>query len=169
MNTSEIASTIEQLASEDGMAREKARQALVATSGKEVLTTLVGRLDDRRHQVRWEATKALSEIGDVATANALVHAMHDSNSDVAWVAAEGIARMGEPGLLAVLSGLIRSSRSGEFHRVAHHALKEFRRMGAYREVVDLVMKALDGVEPQLSAPVATYQALQQMQVGAAAK
>ncbi|QDV66448.1 hypothetical protein Poly24_01340 [Rosistilla carotiformis] len=164
MNPSEIMSTIERLASPDGVVREKARHALIDAKSDEVMLALIAKLDDRRHQVRWEAAKALSEIGDSSASSPLVHAMDDSDSDVAWVAAEGVAGMGEVGLSAVLGGLIRSSRSGEFHRAAHHALKEFSRRGIRRDVVKFVMNALEGAAPKLSGPVATYKAMQQMDV-----
>ena len=105
MNATEAA--IEELASKDGVVRERARKALVSANSHEVVHALIAELVDPRNQVRWEAAKALSEIADPVAAIPLVHAMHDENSDVAWVASEGIAAMGEPGLLAVLSGLTR--------------------------------------------------------------
>ncbi|QDV85813.1 HEAT repeat domain-containing protein [Planctomycetes bacterium TBK1r] len=161
----EIQSTLDELASNDGAVRERARKALVATNGHEVVYALIGELVDPRHQVRWEAAKALSEIADPVAAIPLVHAMFDEDNDVAWVAAEGVARLGEPGLLAVLSGLTRASHSVEYCKAAHHSLKEFRKSGKQHTEVDAVMKALEGVEPKLSAPVAAYQALQQIRIG----
>ncbi|WP_442509488.1 HEAT repeat domain-containing protein [Novipirellula sp. SH528] len=160
MDTSEINAAIQQLASDDGVTREKARNALVAAESRDVTEALIAELVDYRHQVRWEAAKALSQIGDSIAALPLVHAMDDDDHDVAWVAAEGVAEMGEVGLQAVLSGLTRSSRSGSFYKVAHHALKEIRKHGKHRDVVAKVMEALEGVEPRLSAPIAAYRALQ---------
>ncbi len=125
---------------------------------------LIAELVDPRKQVRWEAAKALSEIGDSVAALPLVHAMDDEDADVAWVAAEGVAGMGEPGLLAVLSGLTRASRSGAFCKAAHHSLREFLKRGTRNQVVEPVFEALDGVEPKLSAPIAAYEALQKLRV-----
>lgn len=165
MNPTEITAFISQLASDDGMVREQARKALVAAKGHEVTHALIAELVDPRHQVRWEAAKALSEIGDSVAALPLVHAMDDEDADVAWVAAVGVAAMGEPGLLAVLSGLTRASRSGGFCKAAHHSLREFLRHGTSNQTIEPVFEALNGVEPKLSAPVAAYKALQKLRVG----
>ncbi|GAA4463436.1 HEAT repeat domain-containing protein [Novipirellula rosea] len=162
MKTHEISLAIKQLASDDGVVREKARNALVAAESRDVTEALIAELVDYRHQVRWEAAKALSQIGDPIAALPLVHAMDDDDHDVAWVAAEGVAEMGEVGLQAVLSGLSHSSRSGSFYKVAHHALKEIRKHGKHRDVVAKVMATLEGVEPRLSAPIAAYEALQEL-------
>ena len=163
MNTTETA--IEQLASDDGVVREKARKVLVANKGNEVVRALIAELVDPRQRVRWEAAKALSQIGDPVAALPLVHVMDDEDHDVAWIAAEGVAGMGEPGLLAVLSGLTRSSRSATFCKHAHHALKQMRRQGTHHALVETVMVALEGMEPTLTAPVVAYQALQQLRLG----
>ncbi|TWU35228.1 hypothetical protein Q31b_53240 [Novipirellula aureliae] len=151
---------IKELASKDGVVRERARKALVATKGHEVVHALIGELVDPQRQVRWEAAKTLSEIADPVAAIPLVHAMHDGESDVAWVAAEGVARMGMPGLMAVLSGLTRASFSLEYCKAAHHSLKRMKKSGKQVEEIDKVLAALEGAEPKLTAPIAAHHALQ---------
>ena len=165
MNSTELRTTIEQLASDDGLIRKQARQSLAEAKGHEVTYALIGELIDPRKRVRWEAAKALSEIGDPVAALSLVHTMDDEEADVAWVAAEGVAVMGQPGLLAVLSGLTRTSRSGSFYKAAHHSLQEFRKHGTELQTLEPVIKALEGMEPSLSAAVAAYQALQKLRTG----
>lgn len=167
MNATQTA--IEELASKDGVVRERARKALVSAKGHEVVHALIAELVDPRQQVRWEAAKALSDIADSVAAIPLVHAMHDDDNDVAWVAAEGVAEMGEPGLLAVLSGLTRASHSPEYCKAAHHSLKEFRKVGMRRAEIEAVMKALEGAESKLTAPVVAYEVLQKIRLGELAK
>ncbi|MFG0262228.1 MAG: HEAT repeat domain-containing protein [Novipirellula sp. JB048] len=162
MNSQQIKSAVRQFASADGTAREKARQSLVEARSLEVIQAVMAELVDPRRQVRWEAAKALSQIGEPVAALSLVHAMDDEDHDVAWVAAEGVAGMGEIGLEAVLSGLTRSSRSGSFYKVAHHALKQIHARGRHREITASVLESIEGLQPRLSAPLAAYDALQQL-------
>ena len=167
MNSTEMRTLLEQLASEDGMLRQHARESLVEAKSNEVTHALIAELIDPRKRVRWEAAKALSEIGDPVAALSLVHTMDDEEADVAWVAAEGVAAMGRPGLLAVLSGLTRKSRSGSFYKAAHHSLQELRKHGQEVSTVEPVIEALEGIEPSLSASVAAYKALQTLRTGSA--
>jgi HEAT repeat protein len=162
MNSTELQTSIERLASEDGMIIQQARKSLVEAKNHEVTHALIAELVDPRKRVRWEAAKALAEIGEPVAALPLVHSMDDDESDVAWVAAEGVAAMGQPGLLAVLSGLTRTSRSGSFYKAAHHSLQEFRKHGTEVPTLEPVIEALEGIGPSLSASVAAYQALQKL-------
>ncbi|MCM2370239.1 HEAT repeat domain-containing protein [Aporhodopirellula aestuarii] len=164
-----IERNINDLASDDGVVRDRARKALVAAQGHEVVHALIAELVDPRKRVRWEAAKALADIGSPVAALPLVHAMTDEDDEVAWLAAEGVASLGEPGLLAVFSGITRDCHSLEYCKVAHHSLKEFRKIGNHVEVIDKVKKALEGVEPKLSAPIAAYRALQELKLDMAAK
>ncbi|EMI45596.1 HEAT repeat domain-containing protein [Rhodopirellula sp. SWK7] len=163
MNTTET--SLHDLSSEDGVVRERARKKLVASRGHEVVHALIGELVDPRKRVRWEAAKALAEIGDPVAALPLVHAMTDDDDEVAWLAAEGVASLGDPGLMAVLSGITRDCDSLEYCKVAHHSLKEFRKIGKHNAIIKKVMSALEGFEPKMSAPIAAYQALQELKVG----
>jgi len=60
---SEIHKLIESLGSENGMDRQKAREALVA-KGKNTIDFLMEMLTHPKHIYRWEAVKTLEEIGD---------------------------------------------------------------------------------------------------------
>ena len=160
-----LSTLIEDLESTSGVVREQARKALVARKDPGVVDELIGKLSDARHQVRWEAAKALADISDPVAAIPLVHAMHDEHTDIAWIAAEGVAGMGKQGLLAILSGLTHAHVSLEYYHAAHHALKCFRNCKKYREEIEIVLQALEVMEPKLAAPVAAYQALQKLRVG----
>ncbi|EMI52897.1 HEAT repeat domain-containing protein [Rhodopirellula sallentina] len=167
MNT--IDNWVADLASDDGVIREQARNRLVAKRGPDVVRALVGELVDPRKRVRWEAAKALTEIGDPVAALPLVHAMTDSDDEVAWLAAEGIASLGDVGLSAALSGIAKDCKSLEYCKVAHHCLKGFRKLDLHEEIIAPVMSALEGFEPKLSAPVAAYRALRELKVGVVAR
>ena len=162
MKTKKIQDLVEKLASENGVDRMQAREQLVAAGGYDVTRALIAELVDPRQHVRWEAALALKAMADPIAALPLVHAMDDDDEDVRWVAAEGVAGLGEPGLLAVLSGLTRASKSSVYCTAAHQALRELRDHGVHREIIESVMPALEGSERNLSGPIAAYQALQKL-------
>ncbi len=160
MNTT--TGNLAELASEDGVVRERARKALIAEGGYEIVHAQIGELTDPRRQVRWEAVMVLSGIADPVSALPLVHAMEDQDSDIAWIAAEGVAKLSDSGLAAVLSRLTNGSSSTQFCRLALHSLKLLRATCKNAEELDAVMHALDSLEPTLAAPVAAYEALQKL-------
>ena len=88
---------IENLAGQDPVVREKAREAVLAI-GKPAVPLLIQLLAHRGPHVRWEAAKALCSIADPIAATALVNALDDGDSDVRWVAAEGLTALGREGL-----------------------------------------------------------------------
>ena len=74
------------LTSKDGLARKRAREELVEI-GQPAVPYLLEALKDKRRDVRWEAAKALSEIGDPRAALALVSALEDNDPGIRWLAA----------------------------------------------------------------------------------
>jgi HEAT repeat protein len=95
-----INNLISDLASDDNSTRTKARFSLVVV-GKRAIPRLVEALGDRTDLVRWEATKALTEIGDSEAAPALVKALEDEEFGIRWMAAEGLTGMNVKGLRAL--------------------------------------------------------------------
>src|SRR5512141_1648894 len=86
-------SLIEMLASEDGATRLKARTSLVAR-GKSAVPLLKRSLQTSRiDHVRWEAVKALGDIGDPGAIPPLVKALEDRDPDVRWLAAEALRKL----------------------------------------------------------------------------
>jgi hypothetical protein len=79
---------ITSLGSHDDVVRVKARHTLVSL-GKAAVPSLIVALKNKNDLVRWEATKALGEIGDPESAPALVRGLEDEDFDVRWLAAEG--------------------------------------------------------------------------------
>jgi hypothetical protein len=164
-DTNRLGELIEQLADENPVTRQSARDELVRLDGHDVTRALVAELIDPRAHVRWEAAKALAAIADPIAAHGLTHALDDEDRDVRWVAAEGLIVLGKTGLMTVLSGLTKRAQSAAFCRGAHHVLREMRAHG-YADVADPVLAALEGPQPGVGAPPAAYCALVALKRGA---
>ncbi len=158
MNTENTEKWIKELGSDDPAIRQRAREQLVALGDPDVTRALVGELVDPRKQVRWEAAKALIEIADPVSAPALMNALDDEDSDVRWMAGKGLIAMGRPGLLTVLSGVMKRARSLDFCKSAHHVLHDLKQ-DDIAETIAPVLEALDSTEPAVTAPPAALSAL----------
>jgi HEAT repeat protein len=152
-----IRSLIADLRSKDGMVRQRARQSLVAI-GKPAVISLVKLLRDRNDQVRWEAAKALGEIGDRRAAPALIAALEDEEFDVRWLAAEGLIALGGEGLVPLLEALVKCPQSVWLRAGAHHFLHDLAKAGLRKQVASL-LEALEGVEPEIEVPPAARKLL----------
>lgn len=152
-----IDSLIVQLASNDGLIRVQARRSLVAI-GEQAVAPLVEALANRKNWVRWEAAKALCQIGDPAAAQALTKALEDRMFDVRWLAAEGLIAIGRDALVPLLRALSEHSDSLWLREGAHHVLHDLA-AGELAEVVRPVLAALEDVEPSIEVPFAAETAL----------
>ena len=137
--------------------RRQARRALV-TIGRQAVPALIVALGSLDHRVRWEAAKALGQIGDPEAAPALVRALEDEEFDVRWLAAKGLVRLGREGAKAVLEGLVDRPKSVRLRESAHHVLSALS-MGDLERVLAPVITALEGVEPELAVLPAAKDAL----------
>jgi hypothetical protein len=151
-----ISSMIVDLARDVPLARMSAREALVAIGGPAVPALTEALVNPIRH-VRWEAAKALGQIGDPAAAEALVRALEDEIFGVRWLAAEGLIAVGRQGLKPLLQALIHRSDSDWLRQGAHHVLHELARAGL--EEVRPVLAALEDIEPSIDVPPAARTAL----------
>jgi HEAT repeat protein len=152
--SAKICDLIEILCGANATQREHTRKALVA-EGKAAVKPLIELLTDPRPHVRWEAAKALSDIGDPAAANALVEALDDEESDVRWLAAVGLVAMKHKGLKALLLALIERPDTIWLREGAHHICHELVRKELFRQLVPL-LKALEQPDPEVSVPLAAY-------------
>jgi HEAT repeat protein len=152
-----IRALIADLRSKDGMLRQRSRQSLVII-GKPAVISLVKLLKDRNDQVRWEAAKALGEIGDRRAAPALILALEDEEFDVRWLAAEGLIALGGDGLSPLLEALVECPQSVWLRDGAHHVLHDLAKTGLRKQVASL-LKALGGVEPETEVPPAARKLL----------
>jgi hypothetical protein len=133
--------------------------------GREALGPLIEALASRKSWVRWEAAKALGQIGDPAAAEALVKALTDRRFDVRWLAAEGLITLGRNGVTPLLNALIESADSLWLRQGAHQV---FHDLSAWdlREILRPVLAALEDIEPSLAVPLAAKKALDMLtQVG----
>lgn len=159
----DIQSLMDMLASKDGMVRQKARASLVAV-GKPAVSSLAQALKNSTlDQVRWEAAKALSAIGDVRAIPSLVKALEDSDSGVTWLAADALSKLGKTAWPALLRPLLEiGSASLVFRQGAHHVLLHQKEDG-FDDVLAVLVKELEsGAFPE-TATVAAYEILKRLE------
>lgn len=140
-----IETLMKQLASEDTIERQNARYKLIAR-GREAVPFLIGALEDRKHWMRWEAAKALSQIGDSTAIDALVATLRDPEFDVRWLAAEGLIVIGPPSIPAVLQKLVDEPESLVVKEGVHHVLHDMAK-GSLYELLQPVKMSLEGSGP----------------------
>jgi HEAT repeat protein len=152
-----IKSLIADLASQDGIVRVKARLQLVAYKKRSV-APLIRTLSNENDWVRWEAAKALSQIGNQKAIQALLEALSDKQFEVRWLAAEGLIRIGRKAVVPLMEALVKHSDSYWLREGIHHVLHDINR-GKIRKVLRPVLAALEGPEPSLEVPQAAQAAL----------
>jgi HEAT repeat protein len=155
-----IQSLIQDLRSKDGMVRLEARNSL-AFIGKRAAPCLIPLLHDGNEEVRWEAAKTLSQIGDAGSASELVAALEDRNFGVRWLAAKGLIAIGREALIPLWEALTKRPDSVFLRRGAHHVSYELAQRGL-KELVAPVLAAVEGAEPEVEVLEAAYRALDKM-------
>lgn len=152
-----ISSLIADLASKDGIVRVKARRQLVAYRARSV-TPLIEALSNENNWVRWEAAKALSQIGSPSSIQALLKALEDEMFDVRWLAAEGLIRIGRKAIVAILEALVKNSNSPWLREGIHHVLHDMNK-GDLGTVLSPVLLVLEDTGQSLQVPLTTRAAL----------
>ncbi len=145
-----IQALIAALSDENGLARQRARWALV-DMGEPAVAPLIQALADKRERVRWQAAKALSKICSPAAGPALVRAVEDKSFGVRWLAAEGLIALRHQGLVPLLEALVDHSDSGWLREGAHHVLHTLAEEGL-RDEVSPIVAALEDIEPTVECP-----------------
>ena len=140
-----IETLIKTLSSHKDKARESARHTLVAM-GKAAVPSLIEALQSKNTLMKWEAAKALGEIGDPETAPVLVKALEDDEFDVRWLAAEGLIKMNIRGLKPLLEALEHRGDSAFLREGAHHVFHDLAKGGLRKSLVP-VLAALEALEP----------------------
>jgi HEAT repeat protein len=142
----DIESLVTDFTCDDVIKCQTARRKLV-DMGSVAVETLVRELSNKKHWVRWEAAKALGQIGDKAAAEALVRALEDNEFDVHWLAAEALINIGQDSLEPLLKALAdRGDKSLSLRRGAHHVLHDMDRGGLDR-ILKPVMAAVEDIAP----------------------
>lgn len=150
------------LENEDVKVRAKARKSLV-TIGKQAVFPLSLVLENSKiYKARWEAAKALNEIGDLKSIPTLVKALEDPESDVAWLAAKTLEKFRKAAWPELLHALVKhGSESVLLQRGAHHILRK-QKMDGFNDLLDILRTALEtGSVPESISPAA-YNILERM-------
>lgn len=116
-----IESLIYVLSSRDGKLRQAIRNSLV-TIGQSAVPYLILALESNNKNVRWEAAKALDEIGDPSAASALVERLKHDYFGIRWIAAEALIKLGKDGIKPLLTELLHNPDLGFLRDGAHHVL-----------------------------------------------
>lgn len=159
-----IETLVQLLESEDDKVRIKARKSLV-TLGKPAVSSLSKVLENSEvYKARWEAAKALGAIGHVNAIPSLVKALDDPESDIAWLAAKALEKFREAAWPELMRALIkRGSDSVLLRHGAHHILRKQRKDG-FRDLLEVLMKALESDSVPESTPLAANNILGRMKI-----
>ncbi|NJN98909.1 MAG: HEAT repeat domain-containing protein, partial [Anaerolineales bacterium] len=117
-----LSTLLRTLTDKDGLTRKRARDELVEL-GTPATLGLMELLKDKRTHVRWEAAKALSEIGDPRSAPALVTALEDNDPGIRWMGAEGLVKIEMAALPPLFEALVEHGGSIRLREGADHVLK----------------------------------------------
>jgi HEAT repeat protein len=161
LSDEEMKTLFDALCDGDGVTRRAARERLEDV-GTPAVPYLIAALRSPSEHCRWEAAKALADIGDPSAAPALVRTLDDDKAAVRWLAGEALINLGRDALAPVLRGLEGSSDSLWFRDGAHHVLRSLVRAGVADEAVP-VLEALENLEPRVEAPIAAYHVLQKIE------
>ena len=145
------------LINDDGFVRLNARNSLIKIGSKAV-PTLIEALSSKQVLKRWEAAKALSQIGDPAATSALVNAMDDRVFDVRWLAAEGLIAIGSQAIEPLLHLLKNHPDSVRLREGVHHVMYALNEKDP-NEILQPVINALEDSEAVLEVPWAVEKAL----------
>ena len=154
---SDISSLVSLLAGKDGVARIKARAALVDI-GRPAVSALVSALKDRNQTMRWESAKALGQIRDPKSIDALVAALQDKLFDVRWLAAEALIGIGDKSVKPILQAIVDNPESEEVREGAHHVLHDLV-TSRYRDDLKPLITALEDLTFTLDIPIRAKQVL----------
>jgi hypothetical protein len=147
---------IRALSSYNDLSRVEARKALVAM-GSQAVPFLAEALNDPNSLRRWEAAKALGEIGGANVAPILVKALEDEEFDVRWLAAKGLIEINIKGLIPLFQALIEHADSALLRQGAHHVLHDLAK-GELRIYLAPVLIALEDMNPTVHVPPAVSHA-----------
>ncbi|MFO7587553.1 MAG: HEAT repeat domain-containing protein [Gemmatimonadota bacterium] len=156
----DVAALIVELASDEGLSRKRARRCLIRVGERAVPALLEALVDERPH-LRIEAAETLLYIASPSSAPSLVEALDDHEFGVRWLAAEALISLKCDGLVPLLEGITRHSRSMWFRQAAHHVLHDHY-CDALRDTLRPVLDALNRRGAECTAPVAAGAVLEKI-------
>ncbi|MCD6567584.1 MAG: HEAT repeat domain-containing protein [Dehalococcoidia bacterium] len=146
------------LGDKDGLLNKCARDALVSI-GKLSVPSLIEASADKNKQVRWNVAKALGEIADPASVPALIKLLEDKEFEVRWLAAEGLIVLGKEGLPPLLQELVLHADTLSLNDGMHLVIRNLAEEDEYQEILMPVLKAMDGLDTDISVPMAAKAAM----------
>lgn len=155
-----ISSLIDELTCDDIITCQNARRELVAM-GEQTVPRLIEAVADSRQWVRWEAAKALGEIGGPMATEALRGFLEDESFEIRWLAAEGLIRAGRPIVEPVLRSLLERPQSVWLRQGAHRIFRDLERADL-RDILHPVSLAIESDDPSVRVPVAAEEALDKL-------
>jgi len=157
-----VVTLIDQLASTDPQERVTARQRICA-QGRDAVPPLIEALNDRRHQVQWEAAKCLTMVSKPADAKQLVERLSHEDNDVRWLIADALVQLGDAGMIAVLDLLASSEGEPEFelYQGARHVLRELSVHGKSALLHD-VLDSLSHQQKRIGVPAEAAKVLERL-------
>jgi HEAT repeat protein len=152
---------IEQLQSDDGAVRMKARDTLVKI-GKQAACYIIPLLNHRDKHLRWEACKTLEHIRDPKTARDISMLLTDEDMDVRWVAADALIELEHHAVEAVLEQIEENFDSPILRESAHHVLHQLKQLRMLNEMEEEVLNALKVSELPSKAAFAANKVLEHL-------
>ena len=141
MKDEEIKKFIDDLSSDNGIKRQKARNELVKI-GEPAIDYLIELQFAPQHHTRWEAIKALSQIAEPDSIPLLINSLEDEKFDVRWLAAEGLINIGKDSIKPLVITLLENTDSEYLREGVHHVLKDLQLEGKYPDENN-VLEALE--------------------------
>ena len=138
------------LSREDGLPQSQAPDSRVET-GDSQLSPLLRKLSARDWRVRWEACKALGELGDRAAAEPLVRMLQDDDISVRWAAMGSLILLGRAAIQPLMQAITRDFSSSRLRQGAHHVLHTFHDRGLLTQAEEQVFRALEGMTTGIPA------------------
>jgi HEAT repeat protein len=158
----DINTLIAEFTCDDVIKCQNARRSLV-NMGSQAVQPLINELSSKKHWVRWEAAKALGQIGDTASAKALVAALEDKAFDVRWLAAEALINIGRGAIIPLLEALVdHGDKSLWLRQGAHHVLHDIK-LAEITPILKPVMRSLDSSAPAVEVLQIARKALDTLQ------
>lgn len=139
----DLKSLMEMLESKDGLARQKARIALVELGDPAVTPLSEELLHSKLNHTRWAAAKALGEIVDVRSIPALVNALDDKDADVAWLAGLALQKFEKAAWRLLLQKLIESGVDSVRLRNGTRHVFSSQKDGEFNDLLEELMTALE--------------------------
>ena len=158
-----IDSLIQALRDPDRLRSRRVRLRLVRM-GFPAVQALIPALSDPDNRLRWEAAKALGEIGDPTAAPALVGLLEDASQDVRWTAADSLIVLDRSAIVPLLQALVDRFYSVRLREEAHHILHVLKQRGHLTESEVKVLEALESPAPEVQSPWAAERVLESLKI-----